>query len=402
MPGYDTSPTRARRLIRRGREETACRCRAGPTASTTELYVAMNTDPQSAHRAGDPAGSRPPSASRSEIKSLAQSNVIAAGGEPGPGADDLVGRYGVDRGFPRSVQLLRPDSGLRWCGVKGGWNWSWYCNKELDDQATKKADGNDRSVHRPRPSVSTEWGKIFVCSPWMRHPGFRCSTSSALRCTLQPSRRSGASIFVDPVHIPGALRLPCTPRTRNKALCNEVQPHDYTIHGAHQSLRVGSFAIPPGAETVAPGDPPFSLNAVDSSAGQLSRLTSTVENVKTLDFGKINPVTGPDLYRRCKAGRCGQGDHPSASNRRASAGPRTFPVSDCLPTSSRTPPSMYGNTITAADDALGALWPGRPKFRSNPLRAPSALLPPKPALHSIVPPRRVGGNMDMCAIVCGR
>ena len=50
---------------------------------------------------------------KAEIQSLAQANVIAAGGEQGRRADDLVRRHGLDRRLPRSVQLLRPDPRLR-------------------------------------------------------------------------------------------------------------------------------------------------------------------------------------------------------------------------------------------------------------------------------------------------
>ena len=50
---------------------------------------------------------------KASIKSLAQANVIAAGGTEGRRADDLVGRHGLDRRLPGSVQLLRPDPRLR-------------------------------------------------------------------------------------------------------------------------------------------------------------------------------------------------------------------------------------------------------------------------------------------------
>ncbi|HAU11201.1 MAG TPA: acetamidase, partial [Gammaproteobacteria bacterium] len=43
--------------------------------------------------------------------------------------------------------------------------------------------------------------------------------------------------------------------------------------------------------TVAPGDS-MEIDTVDSSGGQLT-VNSTVEDVAVLDFGKVNPVTGP-------------------------------------------------------------------------------------------------------------
>ena len=76
----------------------------------TELYV-YNTDPnpriaQAIQQDLAAIGIK------AELKSLAQANVIAAGGD-GSGADDLVGRHGLDRRLPRPVQLLRADPRLR-------------------------------------------------------------------------------------------------------------------------------------------------------------------------------------------------------------------------------------------------------------------------------------------------
>src|SRR3546814_614372 len=43
--------------------------------------------------------------------------------------------------------------------------------------------------------------------------------------------------------------------------------------------------------TVAPGET-VTIETVDSSGGQLGP-GSTIEDLKVLDFGKVNPVTGP-------------------------------------------------------------------------------------------------------------
>ena len=98
-----------------------CSRRPGlPDGFTTELYV-YNTDPnpriaqaiqQDLAAIGITA----------EIKSLAQANVIEAGGN---GSAPMIwsGGMALDRGLPRSLQLLRPDPRLRRRG-EGGWNWS--------------------------------------------------------------------------------------------------------------------------------------------------------------------------------------------------------------------------------------------------------------------------------------
>ena len=63
---------------------------------------------------------------------------------------------------------------------------------------------------------------------------------------------------------------------------------DYTIHGHHH--HGWDHSIPP-AQTVAPGSR-LHFQCLDSSGGQFTE-SSTSADVPTLDFGKINPVTGP-------------------------------------------------------------------------------------------------------------
>ena len=56
---------------------------------------------------------------KAELRTLAQANVIAAGGEKQGAPMIWSGGMALDRGFPRSVQLLWPDPGL--CGRRAGW-----------------------------------------------------------------------------------------------------------------------------------------------------------------------------------------------------------------------------------------------------------------------------------------
>ena len=133
---------------------------------------------------------------KAEIKSLAQANVIAAGGEPDQAPMIWSGGMAWIADFPDPSNFYGPILG---CGgaVKGGWNWSWYCNKELDERA-KKADAmTDPSQTEARIE---EWRKIFTAiqdeAPWA--PVF-----NEQRFTIRSSRLDGPEgIFVDPVHIP--------------------------------------------------------------------------------------------------------------------------------------------------------------------------------------------------------
>ena len=64
---------------------------------------------------------------------------------------------------------------------------------------------------------------------------------------------------------------------------------DYTIHSTQHHFGWDNANVP--AEKVAPGST-ILFHCHDSSAGQLGP-SSTVETVRNLDFGRINPVSGP-------------------------------------------------------------------------------------------------------------
>ena len=109
MPGYDKAFKGYAYDVAKAK---ALLAEAGhPDGFETELF-AMNTDPEPAHRPGDPAGS-------GGDRHQGQHPVAGPGQRhrgrrrQGRRADDLVGRHGLDRRLPGSVQLLRPDPRLR-------------------------------------------------------------------------------------------------------------------------------------------------------------------------------------------------------------------------------------------------------------------------------------------------
>ena len=63
----------------------------------------------------------------------------------------------------------------------------------------------------------------------------------------------------------------------------------HTIHREHHHFGWDNSRAP--ALTVAPGETVY-LETVDSSGGQLNAM-STLADLANLDFGKVNPVTGP-------------------------------------------------------------------------------------------------------------
>ena len=190
MPGYNTEnkgfafdPEGAKKLL----------AEAGTPEITTELY-AMNVDPnpriaQAIQQDLAAVGIK------AEIKSLAQAEVIAAGGS---GKAPLIWSGGMawSADFPDPANFYY---GILGCAgaVEGGWNWARYCNKAMDERATK-AD----SLAKPDQAAAriAEWKSIFdelsTESPWA--PVF-----NEKRFTFHSARLGGdPSLFTDPIHTP--------------------------------------------------------------------------------------------------------------------------------------------------------------------------------------------------------
>ena len=107
---------------------------------------------------------------------------------------------------------------------------------------------------------------------------------------------------------------------------------------------------------VAPGET-IAFETVDASGGQLSP-DSTVADIAALDFGKVNPVTGPVYGRRGRAGRRAEDHAPGIRSvrlgldrqhpgLRAPGGPVPRPGDPCL-------------DIRHRDDGAGDVRSGRP------------------------------------------
>jgi peptide/nickel transport system substrate-binding protein/oligopeptide transport system substrate-binding protein len=166
-----------------------------PDGFTTELYV-YNTDPnpriaqaiqQDLAAIGITA----------EIQSLAQANVIEAGGN---GSAPMIWSGGMAwiADFPDPSNFYGPILGCAGA-EEGGWNWAKYCNEELDARATEADSITDAARAAEREQM---WRDIFLAvmedAPWV--PVF-----NEQRFTMRAARLGGPDeIFVDPVHIPVA------------------------------------------------------------------------------------------------------------------------------------------------------------------------------------------------------
>jgi acetamidase/formamidase len=147
--------------------------------------------------------------------------------------------------------------------------------------------------------------------------------------------------------------------------------------------------IPPGES--------LEFEVSDSSAGQLGA-TSTVEDVVRLDFGKINPVTGPVFVEGAEPGDVLKvtllSFVPSGWGWTAN-----IPGFGLLADEFKQPAlHLWHYDPKTLAPALFGRWG---KVPLKPFTGTIGVAPGQPGLHSIVPPRRVGGNMDVRDIALG-
>lgn len=192
MPGYDPSytgypydPAKAKELLKKAGLEKGFE---------TELYV-FNVDPNPriAQAIQEDLGKI---GIKVKLKNLAQANVIAAGGKRKTAPMIWSGGMAWIADFPDPSNFYGPILGCAGA-TSGGWNWSWYCNKALDQRAEKADSMSDPAQAAERAAMwKTIFTDIMKDAPWV--PVFH-----EQRFTMRSKRLGGSdALYVDPVRIP--------------------------------------------------------------------------------------------------------------------------------------------------------------------------------------------------------
>lgn len=166
----------------------------------------------------------------------------------------------------------------------------------------------------------------------------------------------------------------------------------HTIHHHHfgwDNSLAPAFRIAPGHT--------LEFDTVDSSGGQLSPQAS-VADLARLDFGRINPVTGPVYVEGAEPGDVLKVTFleftPSGWGWTAN-----IPGFGLLAEDFREPAlQLWKYDAHALTPAAFGRWARVPL---KPFAGTIGVAPAVVGLHSIVPPRRVGGNMDIRDLALG-
>jgi acetamidase/formamidase len=173
-----------------------------------------------------------------------------------------------------------------------------------------------------------------------------------------------------------------------------MAPARHTLHSAHHHHGWDNAISP--ALTVAPGAT-VEVECQDASGGQLTQ-ASTVADIAGLDFARINPVTGPVFVDGAQPG-------DALKITLESFGPSGFGWTANIPgfgllADQFREPALHLWTYDRAAARPAAYGPGG-RVPLKPFAGTIGLALAEPGLHSVVPPRRVGGNLDIRDLSAG-
>ncbi len=163
---------------------------------------------------------------------------------------------------------------------------------------------------------------------------------------------------------------------------------NHTIHKHSHHLGWDNSVEP--VLSVSPGET-IAVETIDASGGQL-HAGSTLDDLKALDFEKVNPVTGPVFVEGAEPGDAVAITflefHPSGWGWTANI-PGFGLLADDFPD-----PALHVWTYDTGLSSPAAFSPAG-KVPLKPFAGTVGLALAEDGHHSVVPPRRVGGNMDI-------
>ena len=163
---------------------------------------------------------------------------------------------------------------------------------------------------------------------------------------------------------------------------------NHTIHNTHHHFGWDNSFEP--TLVVNPGET-IAVETIDASGGQLHS-NSTLDDLKLLDFEKVNPVTGPIYIEGAEPGDAVKisflGFSPSGWGWTANIPGFGLLAEDF-------PDAALHLWTYDADLSQAAAFAAFGKVPLKPFVGTIGLVPAEPGLHSVVPPRRVGGNLDI-------
>lgn len=139
------------------------------------------------------------------------------------------------------------------------------------------------------------------------------------------------------------------------------------------------------------------FECMDSSGGQLGS-DATLETLNALDFGKINPVSGPVYVEGARPG-----DALKVTLRKfipSGVGWTANIPGFGLLADQFTDPALHVWSYDA-NSMVPALYGPGGRVPLKPFAGTIGVAPAEPGTHSVVPPRRVGGNMDIRDLTAG-